>query len=771
MRPRNCIALLALAAIILSVVGCSRNPEVVKRRYLENGNKYLNQGKVKEAILMYRNAIKKDPKFGEAYEKLGDAEVRRGGLREAVSAYRRAVELLPKHDDVAGKLADIYLMAYSASPKKDPRLLSEVEDLKKSLLAKNQSSFQGLRLQGFLYVANEDYPHAIESFKRADSVHPGDPQLRFALCQVLNQSGSWTEAESYAKQIMKDSPSFVFSYDFLSLQYLRRNQIADAEAVVLAKAAKNPQQYVFEIQKAGFYRATHRNEIADKVLSDLLKRQPQSADVWQRVGDFYVRIREFNRANQIYDEGMQKFTDKRTSFQLRKVTLLVLQSKSREALDLIEKTVKDDSKSDEALAMRAALQLSQGGKDKAQAAINDLQSLLSRAPKNAAVRYNLGRAYFTRGELDAARVQFTEAVKLSPSMTAARLGLGQIALMKRDLGKAINEVDEVLKYDPRNLQARVIKANALTGSGNLRQARFELSNYLKDAPNSDDLKFQLAIVDFMDGQYKQAEAGFRDLRSRHPQDVRLAYAITEIMLRTNRQSDGLRFMQEELKRSPSDNDLRQAVAVTALKVDQLDVAERELKSLINANTQSSEVYLAYGTALSRMGRAPAALDALRKAQSLAPNSPRVNLQLAVALDNAGRKSESVPFYQSVLKYDSENAVALNNLAFSLAEDERDLDQALTYAQRAKQRAPGEDDVSDTLAWVYTRKRLNDNAISILKELTVKKPKNSLYHYHLGVALAQKGNRTAARQSLQTALGLASSQSDAAKIRQYLAKIG
>jgi len=213
-----------------------------------------------------------------------------------------------------------------------------------------------------------------------------------------------------------------------------------------------------------------------------------------------------------------------------------------------------------------------------------------------------------------------------------------------------------------------------------------------------------------------------------------------------------------------------AVANTALRIDQADLAEKEYRQLLSADPKNSELHLRLGETLRRKGQVQASLEMLKKGQQLAPTNPGANLQLAMTLDSAGMKKESLPLYETVVKQDPDNLIALNNLAYMYAEEGRELDLALTYAQRAKQRAPNSDDVSDTLAWVYIKKNLSDNAISILRGLTAKQPKNATYHFHLGVALSQKGNKAAARQSLQTALTLRPNKDDEARIRELLSKV-
>ena len=82
-----------------------------------------------------------------------------------------------------------------------------------------------------------------------------------------------------------------------------------------------------------------------------------------------------------------------------------------------------------------------------------------------------------------------------------------------------------------------------------------------------------------------------------------------------------------------------------------------------------------------------AITALNKARTAQPEDPQILGALAQALDSSGRKKEARQDYEHCLRLDPKNAMALNNLAFLLAENHGDLDQALTYAQRARQLLP------------------------------------------------------------------------------------
>src|SRR5690349_21844469 len=149
----KCSGALVLVAATALLGGCSRDPNVVKKRYLESGNRYYQRGKYKEARIMYMDALQKDQRYGEAYYRLGLTSLKTGPLMSAVNAFRRAVELLP-HDgderrDAMVNLADLYLVA----GREQKSLLDEVEGFCRELLAKDPKSFDGHRLTGDLDMA------------------------------------------------------------------------------------------------------------------------------------------------------------------------------------------------------------------------------------------------------------------------------------------------------------------------------------------------------------------------------------------------------------------------------------------------------------------------------------------------------------------------------------------------------------------------------------------------------------------------------------------
>jgi tetratricopeptide (TPR) repeat protein len=198
---------------------------------------------------------------------------------------------------------------------------------------------------------------------------------------------------------------------------------------------------------------------------------------------------------------------------------------------------------------------------------------------------------------------------------------------------------------------------------------------------------------------------------------------------------------------------------------------RVLAQLDKGAKAQGDLYLRIGETYRRKGDLGGAVEALKKARETLPDNIVVLSTLALVLDGAGKRPEAKQVYEATLKLDPNNAVALNNLAFLEAESGGDLDDALTKAQRAKQLLPNLHEISDTLGWIYLKKNLADEAINVFKDLVSKQPNHSTYHFHLGMAYSQKGDKGKAIEQLKEALKYNPAKEEKDKIQQLITRLG
>jgi tetratricopeptide (TPR) repeat protein len=194
------------------------------------------------------------------------------------------------------------------------------------------------------------------------------------------------------------------------------------------------------------------------------------------------------------------------------------------------------------------------------------------------------------------------------------------------------------------------------------------------------------------------------------------------------------------------------------------------KELLKTNPKAAENWLRVGTLQRQLGENDQALSSFEQASKVDPRNVAALLNRGMLLQDLGRSKEAADMYNRVIGIDPENALALNNLAFMNAEQGVNLDQAMTFAERAKKRVPNSPDISDTLGYVYYRKNLNSEAVRILKQIVQEHPNNPTYRFHLAMALLKQGDRQGAKQEAEKALENAPQQ-DQNKIRSFVSQIG
>ena len=765
---RFCAIVLTVAAILLT--GCDGDPAKARVKYLESGNKYFANGKFREASIMYRRSLQKDMRFAEAHYRLGLSELRLGRIVDSMRSFQRAVELDPKNLDAPAKLADIYLAAYAQDPRRPQQYLKEIEELAKRLMDRDPNSYDGLRLKGYLALARNQPAEGVAFFEKANQIKPNQNETQLVLIQSLIATNRWPEAEKLAKGMIARDKNYTPPYDILYAKYMQDKREEEAEATMRMKADNNPRSVEFTQQLAAHYYIKGRRPDMLSALDRLLKNPKEFPQGRLAVGQFYFRIRELDNAMEQFNKGVQESPRDKAMYQRRMVEVLVLQGKKTEATQLVESILKADSKDNEALAMRASLMLQSGNKEQIQAAVNDLQSVVSRMPENAVVRFNLARALIAKNDLDAAKVQLQEAIKARPDYVLARLALAQVQIAKQDYSSAVQTANQALQFDPNNVAAKLLKTAAMLSMKDFRTARTELEDMLDRNPNLPDAQFQLGRLNLEEKKYAEAERIFRGFYKNSPTDPRSLPSLVETLAVQGSFDAALQLVRDEIAKAPDRLDLRVILASTAARANKLGIAEEEYRGLLNKNPRSADLHMRLGQIMQAKGDLDGALASYEKARELVPGDVQPYVFKALIFEQKGQAYQAMPIYQEIMKRDPENAVALNNVAYIMAENGKDLDEALNLATKARQKMPNNPDVNDTLGWIYIKKNLSDQAIMIFRELSEKYPNRATYRYHLGMALFQKGDKPRAKKELEIALANKPDKVEEGKIRELLAKL-
>jgi len=763
--------LLTILPLLLIVASCSRDPKVQAKQIVDHGNKFFAKGRYREAALMYRRALQKDLKFGEAYYRLGLTDLKLAAYGDAVHALRRAVELQPNNTDAVTKLADLFLLAAFSDPKHSAEYVKESSDLAGRLVRADPNSYDGHRILAQMALLGGKPADAIKEFEAANAAKPNTPELVTMYFEALVRNDQFPEGEKIAWDLLDKQKTYAPIYNALYVQYMRRNQREQAEKVIKLKVENNPKRANYVLELAQHYYLTNRRPEMDAVIQRLHddKTYPEGHLL---AGDFFFfRVRELEHAQDEYEAGMKAFPKEKVLYQKRLVELFANQTaKNRDANNLLAEILKENPKDSDAIAMRAALMLQTGNRDQINMAANDLQALVTKNPKNHLLHFNLARALAAKGQLEGARLQLEEAVKMRPDFIAAREMLGRIYLLKGDFAKGLKASEEIIALDHNNLQAHLMRSSALMGLGDTDKAREELGFITKTYPQNPDARWQVGYLAYQGKDFKQAEQVFGELYKANPHDGRSLAGLTEALAGQHRMGDAILEAQKAVEKEPQRRDLRIFLANLDMRAEKFDDALGIFQGLLVKEPKSADLLLRIAETERRKGDLNSAIDNFRRCSQEAPNNTECLEMLGLLMEATGKRDLAKPVYEQILKIHPDDAVALNNLAFAKAEEGLDLDQALTMAQRAVQTAPNSAELKDTLGWIYVKKNIPDDAIRIYRDLVLAEPKNAIFHYHYGMALSQKGDRAGARIELEKSLQFKPSRDDEQKIRELLQKM-
>src|ERR1700694_541593 len=125
MRRKSILALFLGFALFVTLFpsGCSRDPNVRKQKFFEQGNRDFDKGKDAEALISYSRALQIDPRFVEAHNKLAECYLKQGSWAQAYQELNRAVDLQPDDWPAQLEIARMLLAARKPQDAKDRALL------------------------------------------------------------------------------------------------------------------------------------------------------------------------------------------------------------------------------------------------------------------------------------------------------------------------------------------------------------------------------------------------------------------------------------------------------------------------------------------------------------------------------------------------------------------------------------------------------------------------------------------------------------------------
>jgi len=738
------------AFILLALLtdGCQLSSS--KESYLERGNALATNGKYDEAALQYRKAIQKDPRYGEAYFRLGGVFVTLNKPEEAHSALSQAVELMPGSEEAKVSLGRIALSKLIRSPQRPLILYQTVDKISKQLLQANRNSFEGLRLRGFLAMMDSQSIEAIDSFRKALKAKPDDPEITTVLVQNLLADKQDAEAETLARESLTSIKNYGALYDTLYSVYINSGRAVEAERLLKLKIANNPGQAFYVVQLAEHYLGQKKTKEAQDLLNDLTADEKGYPGAKLDVGDYYRRCGRLEEAAVLFQKGLDSDRDHSKEYLQRLSGIRIEQGRAQEASAILDTIIKETPDNSEAQSSRASLRMATGKPEEMKKALETFTSLVQQKPDNAQFRFLLARAYRELGQTDKARAALSEILKLNPGDRQALREMADIAIRAQRADEAMRYAERLIEINPNDISTRLVRTAAWALQRRFNDVRGELRRITQEYPDMPEAWLQMATLNIEEKHYAEAERILLRFYQPGKNILPALRRLVTLYILQGQPQKSLALVREEAKHSDNP-EIRILLASTATQAGDLELALATVQRLSSDFPLNPEHWTALGDIYLRKNMTDQAIASFQKAQQVAPTDPLLSARLGSTLGQAGRYQEAVTVYRQSLQQKPDDPLLMNNLAWHIALSGSNFDEAIALSQKALQKEPENLQYADTLGMIYLKLNKLDNALPALRGIVRKEPTNPEFRTHLAMVLIAQDQPGKAKAELEIAL--------------------
>jgi tetratricopeptide (TPR) repeat protein len=750
---------LCLGLLIAAAVGCTRDPEVLKRNDLERGDKFVTEKKYSEAVIEYSRALQRDPTFADAYVRIARVHIHEGNLDRARLFMQRASNAAPDNVDVQLEAGAVSLLA---------RRFDEARRLADRVLEKEPKNVRALVLRANSLVGLEDIDTAIRLVQDAVRMTPDEPDLYSNLASLQASTGDLEEAEKTYLQAIEMAPKNVDAYLPIANFYWATGRLGQAERTFLKALEIDPKHPQAHRALATFYLGSGQALKAEESLK-FVADSLGTIDHKIALGDYYLLTGRTAQGMAILTEAAN---DPRGAANARTRIVAATyaagrRDEARKALDDVLKAFPEHA---EALLLQARFEVDAGQYDNA----------LKLAIRAAGLKdnyieamYLVGQLYARDGNIFQASETYRKILAVNPFARRAKIELSRALYARGEVESSNELMGQVLDRASSDLTIQVGLIRALLERRDLTRAEGLLNEAARAYPRSPTVLGLYGSLYALKRDYPSSRRLYQAALAANPDHIDSASGLIGLDLQQGNRQAALGRAQGLAARDPKNPAYLQLLAQTYAATAQVDNAEETLRDVIELDPTRFEAYAMLGQLLYSRGKLAEGKAEFERVLEKRPNSIGARTMVAIILRKQGRTDDAVEHYKKVIEIDAEAPVASNNLAWIYAEQGVNLDLAVILAKVARKQLPELAEVADTLGWVYHRNghpNLVKLAVPLLQEAAQKEPNNPLFRYHLGAVLARSGRPAEARAELQAALKLSPDFHGAAETRKVLASL-
>jgi tetratricopeptide (TPR) repeat protein len=506
-------------------------------------------------------------------------------------------------------------------------------------------------------------------------------------------------------------------------------------------------------------------------------RKSDSIDAWLGLIAAYRKLGEMKQAWQSCERALASTRGRRTELRRSYAHLAMDCARPTEALAQITELLHylPDDVDGHTVAAEALLDLGRSG-----TALEHARQAVTVEPGNREARLALGRALVKEEQPEEAVQILSKVLAEAPGSPRASLALATAQRQAGDKAGAqetLTKVDQQLANDKTELvevrldekgelppgavgsdQALAAMAAAEKAELLLREGKGEagIAEYEKLAekyPGLASIQYRLAELNMLAGRAEvarqQAEAQLR----RDPGDARGHTLLARLYLR--KRLFGL--AEQECNRAltsppgtPARTTALKVLAIARNRAGDHEAATTRMQEYLQERPKDMDAIVRLSAFQAASNAQEAALATIGKAEQEFPQAAQLPVQKALLLHQAGDVPGAIAALRRAVEL-RQDSVRLRLMLVSLLLEDKQPQEALSIARKAREMAPQQHLPADTLGWCLVQNDKLAEALPHLQFAIAAAPSAPRYRYHYAVLLNREKKTKEAARELQAAL--------------------
>jgi putative PEP-CTERM system TPR-repeat lipoprotein len=729
-------------------------------------------GRRETAMALAKRAVEIDASYSEVWALIGDLNAADGKLAEAKEAYDKAVANLQYVGLVSAR------RAYVAAQLGDfDTAQSDIE-----VLYTNGYRSQAYVnfVEGYIEFRQANYPAATAALEKSIASNPDDPLVKLYLAASYIQEGKLEQARVVANQLYYAIPNSVEIARLLASLSIKQQDFGAAKSTLNTLLEVNEDDTVALGMLGTIALMEGKADESVAHLERLATLSPDNDSVKSMLN--LARTMRGDYVTELTATAEQDIPPEEMGQALLSAATALKQGQLKEALTIAENLQQQFPGEVAPVNMLATIYLSVGDWRKGKEL---LEKALTIEPMNPSALKSLAKIQLRIGEAPRAKELISAYLKEHPEDEEAIGIQSEVIVATESYPQAETQLTELLEKAPDNLELRGRLVKLYFDNGKFEQVSVRTENLEDDQIQSQPSLMELRGKSlYMLGNTEGAAKTWERWVKLAPDSVLAHFYYADSLAKSNKLTQAIEALEVCKRLKPSYLPARLDLIRISAEAGDTDKAVAEMASLqAEMQEDRADVWYTQGWLNAKIGKYPAAEEALRKSLAIEP-SPETAMLLFASLNSQGKTQEAlatleewvgklpkssslmvvlgqsylarketdkaIGIYERILALDPDSVLALNNLAW--LKREQDAKQALVYAERASALAPEDPYVMSTHATLLAGNGQAAAGEEMMRKAVVLHPDDLQVKLALGRLLLDLGKTDDAKPYLEEVVG-------------------